>query len=33
MRRFQLRHLVPAVLDFGKDDLAAFIGVISAKII
>ena len=33
MRCFQLRHLVPAVLDFGKDDLAALIGVINAEIV
>ena len=33
MRCLQLRHLVPAVLDFGKNDLTAFIGVINAEIV
>ena len=33
MRCLHLRHLVPAVLDFGKDDLAALIGVINAEIV
>ena len=32
-RRLQLRHLVPAVLDFGENNLAALIGVMNAEIV